>query len=375
MDGGEDGRRGQVGVGVGAADAVLDMPAGGRPSGHAQADGAVVDAPGRRQRRVAVGLEAPVGVGVGAEQQQGIEQAGEHAAQGLLEQAAGRPVEVIRLTGQQVASGRVGQADMHVHAGAGQVVEGLGHEAGLHPMAVGHALDQALVAHGLVHGRQLLAVLQGDLHLARGVLGNRRARRDALGLAGGVEVLEEGFELLQLPQAVDLGAARAAAVGIPRRLWPAIAIAALVEQVELQLAGHHRVKALGLEALDHPHQHMPGVGDGGRLALLRVHADLQRGGGDAPPGQAHQAAGQRVGAAVDVADLPDQPGVLDVVAVDAQAEDGAGQRPAVLVHGEQLVAVQQLAARHAVGVEDEQLEQFDIGVVRQEVLGVLHGCE
>src|SRR5690606_41010027 len=34
---------------------------------------------------------------------------------------------------------------------AGPVGEGLGHEAGLLAMSMGHALDQALVAHRLVH--------------------------------------------------------------------------------------------------------------------------------------------------------------------------------------------------------------------------------
>ena len=54
-----------------------------------------------------------------------------------------------------------------------------------------------------------------------------------------------------------------------------------------------------------------------------MHRYLHRGGGDLPPGQAHQAAGQRVGAAVDIAHLPDQAGVLDVLALDGQAEHGA----------------------------------------------------
>ena len=96
---------------------------------------------------------------------------------------------------------------------------------------------------------------------------------------------------------------------------------------------------LGLEPLDHPAQQMPRIGDRGRHALARVHADLQRGGGNLPPGHAHQTAGQGVGAAVDVADVPDQAGIFDVIAVDAQAKDGAGQRPAALVHGQQFLAV------------------------------------
>ncbi|MNP77377.1 hypothetical protein D3C76_1747950 [compost metagenome] len=37
--------------------------------------------------------------------------------------------------------------------------------------------------------------------------------------------------------------------------------------------------------------------------------------------------------------------------------------------------MQQLAPGHTVVVEDEQFEQFDIGVLGKERLGVLHGCE
>ena len=168
-------RGGQVGVGVGAADAVLDMPTGGRAARHAQAHGAVVDAPGLRQRRVAVGLEAPVGVGVGTEQQERVEQAGEHAADRLAQQRRAGGV----VAGEQVVALFVGQADVQVHAGAGQVVERLGHETGEHSVLVRDALDQALVADRLVHGGEGVAVVEGDFHLARGIFRDRRACRQA----------------------------------------------------------------------------------------------------------------------------------------------------------------------------------------------------
>ena len=375
VDRAEQGGGSQVGVGIGAADAVFDMPGRRRAAGHAQAHGTVVDAPGRCQWRIAVGLEAPVGIGVGTEQQQRIEQRVEHAAHPLAQQwRAGRVG-----AGEQVVALGVGQAHVQVHAGAGQLGERLGHEAGLHAVLVRHALDDALVAHGLVHGQQGVAVLQGDFHLARGVFGNRRARRNVLGLAGGVEVGEEGFELFQFTQAIDLRASRSPAVGVKCRLRPAVAVAFLVEQVKLQLAGHHRVETIGLERLDHPQQDMARVGVGGGQALLGVHADLHRRGRHLPPRQAHQAAFEGIGAAVDIADVPDQPGVFHVVAVQGQAKDGAGQGPAALVDRQQFLAVQQLAARYAVGVEDEQLDHFDIGIGVQERAGLLdggkvHGC-
>ena len=134
-------------------------------------------------------------------------------------------------------------------------------------------------------------------------------------------------------------------------------------------------RTLGFELLDHPDQQLARIGRRGRQAFGRVHRHLHSGGGHLPPGQAHQAAGQRIGAAIDIAHLPDQAGILDILALDGQAKHGARQRPAALVQRQQLLTVQQLAARHAIGVEDEQLDQLDIGVIRQEVLSFLHGGE
>lgn len=141
------------------------------------------------------------------------------------------------------------------------------------------------------------------------------------------------------------------------------------------LGGHHRVIALALQRVDGAHQEVARIGDAGGQALARVHADLHRRRRDLPPGQAHQAAGQGVGAAVDVADVPDQAGVLDILAVHCQPQDGARQRPAAAVDGQQFVAVQQFAAWHAIGVEDEQFEEFDIGIGGQEILGFLFAGE
>ena len=61
--------------------------------------------------------------------------------------------------------------------------------------------------------------------------------------------------------------------------------------------------------------------------------------------------------------------VEDVAArVGAHRELG---RPAVFVDGQQLVAVQQLAARDAVGVDQDQFNQAHIGVLGEEVVGFL----
>ena len=368
VDAGEDRRGGEIRVGIGAADAVLDVAALGRAARYAERHGAVVHAPALGQRRVAVGLEAAVGVGVGAEDRQRVVERCHHAADGVAQQR--RAVRVF--AGHQVVALLVGETDVHMQAAAGQVAERFGHEAGNEAMLVGHALDQALVADAFIDRLQgVEAVLQGQLQLAGGVFGNRRAHRQALSLAGAVEVVEEGLLLFQLQHAIHLRRLRAHAVGLHGRLRAAVGVAVLVQQVELQLHRHHRVVAVGLETVDGALQHTARIAGGGRRALGRVHAHLHLAGGRGTPGLQGQAAGDRVGPAVGIGDFPDQTAFLDVLALDGQREDGAGQRAAVFVDRQQLVAVQQLAARDAVGVDQHQLDQAHFGVLGEEVAGFL----
>ena len=154
-----------------------------------------------------------------------------------------------------------------------------------------------------------------------------------------------------------------------RRLRAAPGIALGIQQIELQLHRHHRVQPVGLQAVDHPRQHMPRIGRRGGHAALGVHAHLQLAGGLAAPSLQAEAAGHRIGPAIGIADLPDQAAVLDVVAVDGQRKDGARQRPTVLVNRKQLVAMQQFAARYAVGVDQEEFELLHLGVRGEEVMG------
>ncbi|MNP09287.1 hypothetical protein D3C76_1013880 [compost metagenome] len=147
-------------------------------------------------------------------------------------------------------------------------------------------------------------------------------------------------------------------------MWSILTVARLVEQVEIQLAGHHRVIAVGLECVDHLDQQMAWVGYRGRHAFSGVHADLHGSGRGQPRGNTHQASLQWVGAAIDITHLPDPPRLLDVIAVERKTEHGPGQGAPALVNSQQFLAMQQLATRHAVGIEDEQLEHFDIGVLR-----------
>mgnify|MGYP003608744941 CR=1 FL=1 len=120
---------------------------------------------------------------------------------------------------------------------------------------------------------------------------------------------------------------------------------------------------------------MPRIGDGGRHAFLRVHADLHRCGWNQTPGHALQAATDGVSATVNIAHVPDQPGVFDIIAINAQPQNRARQRPPAFIDFQQFITVQQLATRHAVVVEDKKLKHFDIRVIRQKILGFLQGSK
>ncbi|MCY1174054.1 hypothetical protein D9M73_142400 [compost metagenome] len=118
---------------------------------------------------------------------------------------------------------------------------------------------------------------------------------------------------------------------------------------------------------------MTGIGNGSGHPLSRVHADLHGRGRYQTPRHTREAAADRVGPAVDITDIPDQPGVFHVITVDGQAEDGARQWSPAFIHRQQLVTMQQLAPRHTVVVEDEQLEHFNIRVLLQKGQGFLPG--
>ncbi|MNE24933.1 hypothetical protein D3C80_1182450 [compost metagenome] len=194
-------------------------------------------------------------------------------------------------------------------------------------------------------------------------------------LARRIQVGEERFDLLQFAQAIHLRVSRSTTVRVQRRLRATVVVALGVQQVELQFAGHHRVVTLGFQTVDHIDQQVTRVGDARRHAFFRVHADLHGGGRNLPPRQAHQTAFERVSAAIDIAHVPDQPGVFDVLTLQGQTEDGAGQRTTAFVDRQQFFTVQQLAAWHTVGIENEQLDHVDIGVVGQKAFGVFKGCE
>ncbi len=99
---------------------------------------------------------------------------------------------------------------MDVHAGAGPLGVGLGHEGGRHAVLFGGGLDQALEHDAFIAGLQHISpVAQHDFHLPRRIFRDQGFGRQALRLAISVEVLEEGGEVIEVLQVIGLVVLRA----------------------------------------------------------------------------------------------------------------------------------------------------------------------
>ena len=86
-----------------------------------------------------------------------------------------------------------------------------------------------------------------------------------------------------------------------------------------------------------------------------------------------QRAGDRPAAQVAVAGIPDQAGLVDILAGDVEAEDRDRQMPAALVEASKLVAADDLAAADAVGVGEHDVEGLDVGMGVEKGLGFVDG--
>ena len=60
--------------------------------------------------------------------------------------------------------------------------------------------------------------------------------------------------------------------------------------------------------------------------------------------------------------VPDQPGLVDVLAGDVEAEDGDRHMPAAVEDAHQFVAAHDLAAADAIGVGEHDVEGLDLGM-------------
>ena len=101
---------------------------------------------------------------------------------------------------------------------------------------------------------------------------------------------------------------------------------------------------------------------GGRLALGIEHGEHELARGRSEPWRELQAARDRARGHVGVAGIPDQPGVVDVLARDVEPENGAGDLAPGIEDAFQLFAAHRLAAQHTGRIGDHDLHGVDIGV-------------
>ena len=181
-------------------------------------------------------------------------------------------------------------------------------------------------------------------------------------LGRGVDVGEQRLHAVQMVDRIDLGLAAAAAVEHrARRLHLAVGVALVGQQEEFEFEGAGRVQALGREHLDLPRQRQARIG-GHRRAVEMVHRHQHLAARRLGAVERHQRAGDRPGAQVAVAGVPDQPGFVHVLAGDVEAEDRDRHMPAALVDAHQFVPADDLAAADAIGVGQHDVEGFDLGM-------------
>ena len=363
---GKDRRHYQVGVGIRATGAVLDVAGLGGTRRNAQADRAVVDAPGGRDRRIGIAAEAAVGVGVGREDQHRFSHRRLEAAQRMHQQLVLQRV----FGGEQVVALFIGQRNMDVHARSRPFRIGLGHEGGGQPMLFGAGLDQALQHHALVTGIQHVgAVAQHDLHLARRIFRDQGLGGQVLNLAPGVEVLEERREIVRVLKIIGLVVLRAVLVderlrrhGLARHGRRAVH----EEELEFDRADRRHVQFL-LEPCDDAFQRVA------RIGIMRRAVEIVNGGsilrGLFHPRHAHEGAGDRPHQHVAVAFVEDQAGLGNVLSGHVEDKRRDRHEAAVLPGGNDFVAAQHLAARHAAEVGPDHLHGVDIGIGIEERLG------
>ena len=254
---------------------------------------------------------------------------------------------------------------MQVHAGAGQVRERLGHEAGDAAVPARDAAHGTLEQHCLVdRAQRVRAMFQRDLELTGCVLRHQRAHRQALCARGRVQVVEQRRHVVQPAEPVGVYLRTALRGQQPaRRPQPALGVT--LEQVELELdRDHRRISGRG-QPLDHARQHVARVG-ARRRAVQFVHRAEHLPGRPRQPRRTAERPRHRAALQVCVADFPDEAGLLDVLAGHVEAEDRARHVAASGIQRRQFRTVDVLAAADAVRVGDHELYGLDVRVCVEE---------
>ena len=256
---------------------------------------------------------------------------------------------------------------MEMHARTGDVAMRLRHEARFETVANGDALHQTLVFDCLVaslHGVSTMP--QAQLKLTRCVFRDGGFEWQADLFAHGVDIAEEGFEIVDLAQAIDLDIPGPVAGHGGGRWAPrAVGVCFAVDQIEFHLAGDDRRQVEFLETVDDALKHMARI-DIARTAVEFIGAQHQLREIWAEPGGEGQAVRCRLAQAVGIAIGPDQAGFLDIHAGDVERQHGTGQEAGVFIDRPDVVAWQILAARHAGLVGEIDLHKFDLRVRGQE---------
>src|SRR5262245_6767772 len=243
----------EIGIGVGAGDAMLDAGRAALPPRDPERHGAVVEAPMRRQRHVGLGHVAAVGVGGLGPDRHEVGHGLAHAAKRVTEERGDG------IAGEEVRARAVEQAQMDVHARTRPVMVGLRHESGFELVRPRRGLDRTLQQEPVEGGGDgVSAMLQIDFQLPGTGLLHDGVNGETLDLANAVDVVDEGRERVHLLEAEGERLAGIAGDAF-RRLNREAAIAVLARDVELKLDGGDRNLSQTGEALDLISEHRAGI--------------------------------------------------------------------------------------------------------------------
>jgi hypothetical protein len=141
-----------------------------------------------------------------------------------------------------------------------------------------------------------------------------------------------------------------------------VASAFRIEQVELQLQRDDRRQPQIAEALQHIDEHMARVAVEGRpIVVVHRHLDL-RDAFFAAPGHRHQRASDGQAAAIRVAFVKAEAGLLNGAAKDVECEHRTGQQKAAAIDLRQFVDRHALAARDSTQIGEQYVDEARLWV-------------
>ena len=304
------------------------------------------------------GPQASIGIGVRRKDRHAVVHVFKKAADGV-EQTFRRAV----LSRVDIGPRLVDQRKMHVHSAPRLAAVGLGHEGGIEVVCPRHALDDPLEENREVGCLQRVGnMIEVDLVLARPILAQGRVCGNTLGACRTGNPVEDRLEVLQFRNRQNLSLARMPAAiagirrahGIERRTYR-------IDQIELELRRHHRGQPQLREPLEDIGENLPRIAVEA-LAIRITHPEKNLGGWPVQPGHARKRAGNWKTKAVRVAGALGEPGRIHIPSPHIQCIDGSWHRHALGQNVQSPLARNPFAARHAIDVYDECLEDFDVQI-------------